>query len=66
MSGTISLNALNAHVGSRLHGAPGRDFEHSPWVAERAAAKRPFASVDALHRAMADAVRDAAEEERLR
>ena len=27
-------------------------FEHSPWVAERAWEKRPFASVDALHREM--------------
>ena len=27
-------------------------FEHSPWVASRAWAKRPFASVDALHDAL--------------
>ncbi len=27
-------------------------FEHSPWVAERVWAKRPFASVDDLHAAM--------------
>jgi len=33
--------------------------EGSPWVAERAWPARPFASVDDLHRAMADAVRRA-------
>jgi 2-oxo-4-hydroxy-4-carboxy-5-ureidoimidazoline decarboxylase len=31
-------------------------FEHSPWVAERAFAARPFASVGALHAAMVAAV----------
>ncbi|MCB1560494.1 MAG: 2-oxo-4-hydroxy-4-carboxy-5-ureidoimidazoline decarboxylase [Xanthomonadales bacterium] len=34
-------------------------FEHSPWVAECAAAARPFASVDALHAAMCAAMRNA-------
>ena len=33
-------------------------FEHSPWVAEAAWAKRPFASEDALHAAMMAAVRE--------
>ena len=28
-------------------------FEDSPWVAERAWAKRPFSSVEELHAAMA-------------
>ena len=40
-------------------------FEHSPWVAERAWAEKPFASLDELHRAMADAVRSASREEQL-
>lgn len=34
-------------------------FEGSPWVAEQAAGQRPFASLDALHRAMVEAVRTA-------
>lgn len=29
-------------------------FEHSPWVAERAHARRPFADLGALHAALAD------------
>ena len=36
-------------------------FEHSPWVAERVAAQRPFASVDALHAVMCAAVASADE-----
>lgn len=37
-------------------------FEHSPWVVERAAARRPFAD---LHAGLMQVVADASEEERL-
>ena len=40
-------------------------FEHSPWVAERAWRKQPFASVDALHAEMMAVVRAASREEQL-
>lgn len=40
-------------------------FEHSPWIPERAWAARPFASVDALHRAMVDVVHQADPAEQL-
>jgi len=40
-------------------------YEHSPWVAERAFASRPFASLDALHEAMQRAVMSASDEEKL-
>ena len=40
-------------------------FEHSPWVAARAWDRRPFASVDALHRAMMAVVREASAAEQL-
>ena len=40
-------------------------FEHSPWVAERAWARRPFAGIEALHQAMVDAVGEALPEEQL-
>jgi 2-oxo-4-hydroxy-4-carboxy-5-ureidoimidazoline decarboxylase len=39
-------------------------FEHSPWVAERAWAARPFADVAALHEAMARAMRAGSEAEK--
>src|SRR5689334_20280145 len=37
-------------------------FEHSPWVAERAFERRPFASLAKLHDAMVEAVRTAPRE----
>jgi 2-oxo-4-hydroxy-4-carboxy-5-ureidoimidazoline decarboxylase len=40
-------------------------FEDSPWVAERAWDKRPFASVDALHDALVDIVAAATLDEQL-
>jgi len=40
-------------------------FEHSPWVAEGAVAKRPFASIEALHRAMVEVVAGAGEARQL-
>jgi len=40
-------------------------FERSPWVAERAWRRGPFASKDALHAAMMQAVREATREEQL-
>ena len=36
--------------------ALGAVFEHSPWVAERVAKKRPFKSLDDLHETMITAV----------
>jgi 2-oxo-4-hydroxy-4-carboxy-5-ureidoimidazoline decarboxylase len=46
-------------------GELGAVFERSPWVPQRAAARRPFASVDDLHRGMMDVVRSASREEQL-
>ena len=40
-------------------------FEHSPWVAERAWERRPFASADALHSEMTRAVAAASRDEQL-
>lgn len=40
-------------------------FEHSPWVAAAAWAKRPFSSIDALHQAMVDAVFAASHDQQL-
>jgi 2-oxo-4-hydroxy-4-carboxy-5-ureidoimidazoline decarboxylase len=34
-------------------------FEKSPWVADKAWGKKPFASLDAMHSAMVDVVKDA-------
>jgi 2-oxo-4-hydroxy-4-carboxy-5-ureidoimidazoline decarboxylase len=45
--------------------AVGWIFEDSPWVAERAFDARPFAGLDALHRAMTEQVENATFAERL-
>lgn len=58
MSRTISLAALNALPVGEFVDILGGIFEHSPWVAERVAGKRPFASVQALHDAMTKAIDD--------
>ncbi len=60
-TGRLSLDQLNALPPAAFVALLGGVFEHSPWVAERVLAARPFASVDALHAAMAGVV-DAADE----
>ncbi len=45
--------------------ALGGVFEDSPWVAEAAWERRPFASVEALHAAMSQAVERASETQKL-
>lgn len=45
--------------------ALGGVFEHSPWIAERAFASRPFADTAALHAAMVGVVRGASRDEQL-
>jgi len=56
---TMTLDQLNRLDRDAFIAQLGGIFEHSPWVAERVFAQRPFADVDALHDAMC-AVVDAA------
>ena len=56
------VNAMDAAAFLKLFGGV---FEHSSWVAKRAWSNKPFASIDALHAAMADAVRKASYDEQL-
>lgn len=65
MNTKFSLETLNAMSQEKFTAALGAIFEHSPWVAQRAAEKRPFSSVQELHEAMANAVRAAHVDERL-
>lgn len=57
------LNTLSRDAFIRIIGPV---FEHSPWIAEVAWAKRPFASVGALHAAMCEVVLVAGEAKQLR
>jgi 2-oxo-4-hydroxy-4-carboxy-5-ureidoimidazoline decarboxylase len=60
-----SLDHLNALDKAGFVDALGDIFEHAPWVAEAAHAKRPFATLVALHRAMTAAVRAAGSDRQL-
>jgi 2-oxo-4-hydroxy-4-carboxy-5-ureidoimidazoline decarboxylase len=57
-----SLNTVDAGEFVRIVGPT---FEHSPWIAERAAGKRPFAGLDSLHSALCETVAHASAEEQL-
>jgi 2-oxo-4-hydroxy-4-carboxy-5-ureidoimidazoline decarboxylase len=48
----LTLDDLNAMDRDAFVGAIGWVFEHSPWIAERAWPKRPFATLDGLHDAL--------------
>ena len=60
----VSLTIAQLNDGDRAGfvAAVGPVFEDSPWVAERAWVRRPFADVDALHRAMSAVVGEAGRE----
>jgi len=58
----IPLERLNRIAAPDFIAALGSIFEHSPWVAQRVAALRPFKSGIALHQAMCAAVMQAGEE----
>ena len=45
----MTLEHLNTCRRDDFIAALGSIFEHSPWIPERTVARRPFASVDALH-----------------
>jgi 2-oxo-4-hydroxy-4-carboxy-5-ureidoimidazoline decarboxylase len=59
------LATLNTCDGDDFVAALGGIFENAPWVAERAFATRPFATVADLHAAMIRAMANAGETERL-
>ena len=59
MTEPISLAAINAMSEADFVAAFGGIAEHSPWVAEAAVAKRPFASRAAMIAAFQDAIGEA-------
>jgi 2-oxo-4-hydroxy-4-carboxy-5-ureidoimidazoline decarboxylase len=61
----VALEAVSSLGKAEFVAQLGGVFEHSLWVAERAWQRRPFRSVDELHRAMMSAVENATEEEKL-
>ena len=61
----MTIADLNEMDRDQFVGSIGWVFEHSPWVAERAYAAKPFASIDALHAAMSGEMRRATSDEQL-
>ncbi len=60
-----TLQEINAADASRFAVLLGGIYEHSPWVAARAHARRPFATPDAVHAAMTAVVMAASRAEQL-
>jgi 2-oxo-4-hydroxy-4-carboxy-5-ureidoimidazoline decarboxylase len=60
-----TLAELNAASDAQFAAALGDIYEHSPWVAQAACKRRPFATLAALHAAMMAVVNDAPAETRL-
>lgn len=65
MTTVTDIHALSALDQDAFAEALGDIFEHSPWIPERAWDARPYAGVDALHRAMLDVLDSATQEEQL-
>jgi 2-oxo-4-hydroxy-4-carboxy-5-ureidoimidazoline decarboxylase len=61
----MTIDELNTSTQSRFGETLGWIFESSPWVAERAWAGRPFASVEHLHATMMSVVDAGDEDEQL-
>ncbi|MFT4172378.1 MAG: 2-oxo-4-hydroxy-4-carboxy-5-ureidoimidazoline decarboxylase [Rhodocyclaceae bacterium] len=62
----MSLNSLSGMDRDQFVAALDGVFEHSPWVAERAWAERPFTSTTALREALARAMWSASQDEQMR
>lgn len=61
----ITLDQLNAAPPADFVALLDGTYEHSPWIAERAAAARPFLSLAQLKHALASVVREATRDEQL-
>lgn len=61
----ITLAELNSISCADFVRIVGPVFEHSPWIAKVTSPQRPFASMEALHRALCEVVQDAREENQL-
>jgi N-carbamoyl-L-amino-acid hydrolase len=61
----LTLETLNGADEAQFTALLGGVYEHSPWIASRAWAKRPFATLAQLKRGLVEAVRDASRDEQL-
>jgi N-carbamoyl-L-amino-acid hydrolase len=61
----LTLETLNAADEAGFTALLDGVYEHSPWIAARARAKRPFATLAQLKRGLVEAVREASRDEQL-
>jgi N-carbamoyl-L-amino-acid hydrolase len=59
MASPLTLDRLNAASPAEFTAALDGVYEHSPWIAEQAAAKRPFATLAQLKHALVTVLREA-------
>ncbi len=62
---TLTLDQINAATPAEFVALLDGTYEHSPWIAERAATARPFASLAQLKRALVQVVREAGQDPQL-
>jgi 2-oxo-4-hydroxy-4-carboxy-5-ureidoimidazoline decarboxylase len=60
-----AVSELNEMSRGEFAGFLGGVFEHSPWIAQTAFAKRPFTNFEQLHRALCETVKNSGEEKQL-
>lgn len=61
----LSINELNSLPVHEFVARVGPVFEHSPWIAEATAGRRPFPNLSALHRALCQTMLDSGIERKL-
>src|SRR3712207_198180 len=64
MPGKLSMEEVGRMGRDEFVSRFGSVFERSPWIAERAWERRPFADLDAMHAAFVQSVEEAPEERR--
>jgi len=65
MAEPLTLERLNAADAAGFVALLDGIYEHSPWIAERAASRRPFATLAQLKRALVETLDEASRDERL-
>ena len=65
MKQKYGLGEINSLTGKEFVRIIGPVFEHSPWIAEATGIKRPFASLEELHRALCETLESASAEKQL-
>jgi 2-oxo-4-hydroxy-4-carboxy-5-ureidoimidazoline decarboxylase len=62
---SLTISQLNQFGQTEFVRVIGPVFEHSPWIAETAFTKKPFADLENLHRALCETVKTSSEEKQL-